>query len=52
MAEAKSMTWVREDEPAIEVTGPVFKDPFMDFVPRAVLERLPAPQAELVRLPP
>jgi hypothetical protein len=44
-------TWVREDEPSIEITGPVFDDPFSDFAPRAVLERLPAPRAELVRLP-
>ena len=48
---AKSMTWVREDEPTIEVTGPVPADPFVDWAPRAVLEKLPAPRAELVRLP-
>ena len=48
---AKSMTWVREDEPTIEVTGPLLADPFADWAPRAVLERLPAPRAELVRLP-
>jgi len=45
---AKSMTWVREDEPTIEVTGPVPADPFADWAPRAVLENLPAP---LVALP-
>jgi hypothetical protein len=54
-------TWVREDEPAIEITGPVFADPYQDWAPPAVLERLPAaraelvsssvPRAELVRLP-
>jgi hypothetical protein len=48
---AKSMTWVREDEPTIEVTGPVPAEPFADWAPRAVLERLPAPRAQLVRLP-
>ena len=48
---AKSMTWVREDEPTIEVTGPVPADPFADWAPRAVLEKLPAPRAKLVRLP-
>jgi len=48
---AKSMTWVREDEPTIEVTGPLLADPFADWAPRAVLERLPAPRAELIRYP-
>ena len=42
---------LREDEPGIEVTGPVFDDPFRNFAPRAVLERLPAPRAELVGSP-
>ena len=60
-AKPRVETWIREDEPTIEVTGPVFEDPFADFAPRAVLERLPAPRtklasssvprAELVRLP-
>jgi hypothetical protein len=45
------MTWVREDEPTIEVTGPVPADPFADWAPRAVLEKLPAPRAQLVALP-
>jgi hypothetical protein len=54
-------TWVREDEPSIEITGPVFANPYQDWAPRAVLERIPAaraelvsssvPRAELVRLP-
>ena len=48
---AKSMTGVREDEPAIEVTGPVPADPFSDWAPRAVLEKLPAPRAQLGSLP-
>jgi hypothetical protein len=47
----KSMTWVREDEPTIEVTGPEPAEPFADWAPRAVLERLPAPRAQLVSLP-
>jgi hypothetical protein len=50
-APAESMTCVREDEPTIEVTGPLLADPFADWAPRAVLERLPAPRAELIRLP-
>lgn len=33
---AKSMTWVREDEPAIEVSGPVLVNPFADWAPRAM----------------
>jgi hypothetical protein len=48
---AESTTWIREDEPTIEVTGPVLVDPFADWAPRAVLERLPAPRAVLVHLP-
>jgi hypothetical protein len=48
---AKSMTWVQEDEPAIEITGPVMVDPFADWAPKAVLEKLPAPRAQLVALP-
>jgi hypothetical protein len=47
----ESTTWIPEDEPAIETTGPVFRDAFTDWAPRAVLERLSAPRAELVRLP-
>jgi hypothetical protein len=49
--ENRAQSWIREDEPAIEVSGPVFEDPFTDFAPRAVLERLPAPRAELVESP-
>jgi len=48
---AKSMTWVREDEPTIEVTCPLLADPFADWAPRAALASLPAPRAELIRLP-
>ena len=48
---AESTTWIQEDEPAIEITGPVMVDPFADWAPRAVLEKLPAPRAQLVALP-
>jgi hypothetical protein len=41
-------TWVREEEPSVEITGPVFANPYQDWAPRAVLERSPAPRAELV----
>jgi hypothetical protein len=43
-----------QDEPAdssVEVSGPVLKNPFADWAPRAVLVRLPAPRAQLVALP-
>jgi hypothetical protein len=43
-----------QDEPAdssIEVSGPVLKNPFASWAPRAVLVRLPAPRAQLVVLP-
>ena len=29
--ERRVQTWVREDEPSIEVTGPVFEDPFREL---------------------
>jgi hypothetical protein len=45
----ETQSWPRE--PNIGVSGPTFKDPFASWVPRAVLEQLPAPGAILVHLP-
>lgn len=40
--EHRVQTWIREDQPSIEITGPIFENPYQDWAPRAVLERLPA----------